>query len=166
MNKPTLQEIADTIVSNGHVLFTNPYDVNLGGIRTKDNSSNQFNDFNFCFYFDEEEQIYKCWYSPFIIDERSYSTSRERRTTVSYGNAGLSKREMGVCYAVSEDGIAWEKPELGLIDFKDSTKNNLVQRETHGAGVSKDLRDPDPARRAARSRSRQSTGPLQGSDFL
>ena len=97
--------------------------------------------------FDEEEQLYKCWYSPFIIDERSYGASRERRATVSYGKAGPTKREMGVCYAVSRDGIAWEKPELGLIDFKGSTKNNIVQRGTHGAGVCKDLDDPDPARR-------------------
>ncbi len=36
---------------------------------------------------------------------------------------------------------------MGLIEFNDSLKNNLVQRGTHGAGVFKDLRDPDPARR-------------------
>ncbi len=31
-----------------------------------------------------------------------------------------------VAYAESNDGIEWRKPELGLIDFRGSTQNNLV----------------------------------------
>ncbi len=31
-----------------------------------------------------------------------------------------------VGYAESYDGVSWEKPELGLINFKGSTKNNIV----------------------------------------
>ena len=30
------------------------------------------------------------------------------------------------CYAESRDGIAWEKPELGLFEFNGSKKNNIV----------------------------------------
>ena len=54
MNKPTIKEIAQIIVEKGFKLFTNPYDVNLGGIRTKDNEANTFNDWLFCFYYDDE----------------------------------------------------------------------------------------------------------------
>ena len=31
-----------------------------------------------------------------------------------------------VCYAESEDGIHWTKPELGLIEFEGSKKNNIL----------------------------------------
>ena len=30
------------------------------------------------------------------------------------------------CYAESEDGIAWTRPELGIIEFEGSTKNNII----------------------------------------
>lgn len=31
-----------------------------------------------------------------------------------------------ICYARSRDGIHWEKPELGLVEFEGSRKNNIV----------------------------------------
>jgi len=33
-----------------------------------------------------------------------------------------------ICYAQSEDGIKWTKPELGLVEFQGSKKNNIVLR--------------------------------------
>jgi len=54
---------------------------------------------------------------------------------------------MGVCYAVSADGIRWEKPELGITEFRGDLKNNIVFRGPHGAGVFKDLRASDADRR-------------------
>jgi hypothetical protein len=54
---------------------------------------------------------------------------------------------MGICYAVSRDGIRWEKPNLGLVEFRGNKENNLIWRGPHGAGVFKDLRDPNPKRR-------------------
>jgi hypothetical protein len=30
------------------------------------------------------------------------------------------------CYAESQDGLKWEKPELGLFDFQNSSRNNIV----------------------------------------
>jgi hypothetical protein len=88
--------------------------------------------------------LYRCWYSPFIVDPAMSETPRERRVTERYRPRN---REMGVCYAESRDGLKWEKPELGLIDFRGSTRNNLVIRGPHGAGVFQDPRDPDPQRR-------------------
>jgi hypothetical protein len=34
--------------------------------------------------------------------------------------------EYAIAYAESEDGIHWSKPELGLVEYNGSTKNNLV----------------------------------------
>lgn len=31
-----------------------------------------------------------------------------------------------VCYAESRDGVKWKRPELGLVEFDGSTKNNIV----------------------------------------
>lgn len=94
--------------------------------------------------FDESERLFKCWYSPFIVDEVTSAVLRERWLSVPYKPG---KREMGVCYAVSEDGIHWSKPDLGLIDFNGSRHNNLVARGPHGAGLCCDMHDADPRRR-------------------
>jgi len=95
--------------------------------------------------FDREAGLYKCWYSPFIVDEVTAGTPPEKRAGVKYH--GTPIREMGLCYAVSRDGIRWDKPALGLIDYQGSTANNLVMRSCHGAGILKDESDKDPARR-------------------
>ena len=94
--------------------------------------------------FDEAEDLFKCWYNPFIVDEVTATTPPAARQTTPYRPG---RREMGLCYATSHDGIAWEKPALGIVEFDRSTANNLVLRNCHGAGVMLDSRDPDPARR-------------------
>lgn len=60
-----------------------------------------------------------------------------------YYRAGLA--EFGepefVCYAQSTDGIHWEKPDLNLIEFQGSKKNNIVWDgvgSPHALGVFKD----------------------------
>jgi hypothetical protein len=88
--------------------------------------------------------LYRCWYSPFIVDEAVRTTPRSERKSKPYR---ALKREMGVCYAESNDGIVWRKPALGIVDFEGSRDNNLVVRGPHGAGVFLDAREPDPARR-------------------
>ncbi|MSU65222.1 MAG: hypothetical protein EXS38_03775 [Opitutus sp.] len=63
------------------------------------------------------------------------------------------KGERQVCYAVSKDGLVWEKPKLGLVDYNGSKENNLVA--FNGAEPLKGLcalvihepEDPNPARR-------------------
>lgn len=93
---------------------------------------------------DPSDHLYKCWYSPFIVDPSVRDTPRNQRDRIPYKPG---KREMGVCYAVSKDGLQWNKPALGLVDFEGSTQNNLVIRGPHGAGVFRDTHDSDPARR-------------------
>ena len=109
--------------------------------------------------YDEEEQIYKCWYSPFIVDNSSKGMTLEQRRETKY--RAPHNREMAICYATSKDGITWVKPEMGLVEFEGSEANNALWRGSgtpskdkkglwggpHGTGIFKDLRDPDPKRR-------------------
>jgi len=48
------------------------------------------------------------------------------------------------CLAVSSDGIHWEKPELGLVEFNGDTKNNIVF-SGHLAHNFSPMLDPNPA---------------------
>ena len=93
--------------------------------------------------YDEEEGLYKCWYSPFIRDPAVTETPREQQGEMRYRP---HDRVMGVCYATSKDGFHWDKPLMDIREF-DGRKSNLVDIGPHGAGVFKDLRETDPARR-------------------
>lgn len=95
--------------------------------------------------YDRQAKLYKCWYSPFIIDRSARGMTPQERESKRYESP--NNREMGVCYAISKDGIKWTKPELGLVEFGGYKKNNIVQRGPHGTGIFKDLREPDPAKR-------------------
>jgi hypothetical protein len=53
-------------------------------------------------------------------------------------------------YAVSEDGLRWTKPALGLVDFNGSKANNLLGPGGGSLAVMHDPIDPDPARRFKR----------------
>ena len=99
--------------------------------------------------YDEEDRLYKCWYCPFIIDERTTRTPVEKRNpgSTDYMSARPNRREEALLYATSRDGIHWQKPELGIIEFGGNRKNNIVVRGPSGAGVYKDARDPNPERR-------------------
>ena len=57
MKKPTIERIIEVMIASEMKVFTRPFDVTLGGIRTKDNSSNEFNDFLFAMYHDKNGKI-------------------------------------------------------------------------------------------------------------
>jgi hypothetical protein len=59
--------------------------------------------------YDEEENCFKMWYLSALVDE-------EYAQNIHYR----------VLYAESEDGIHWEKPNLGLVEWEGSTDNNLL----------------------------------------
>jgi len=52
-----------------------------------------------------------------------------------------------VCEAFSEDGVNWVKPELGLVEFRGSTANNILPESALYYYFFEDRQDPDPARR-------------------
>jgi len=54
--------------------------------------------------------------------------------------------ERHLCYATSADGISWERPELGLVEFHGSRANNLVQSRPDMYFIH-DPREPDSSRR-------------------
>jgi hypothetical protein len=53
-------------------------------------------------------------------------------------------------YAVSDDGLRWSKPALGVFDFKGSKENNLLGVGGGSLAVLHDPIDPDPRRRFKR----------------
>lgn len=60
--------------------------------------------------------------------------------------------ELRPMYAVSNDGIHWEKPKLDLIEYEGNKENNLIDLMGGEYGLSEyvvihDPEDPDPARR-------------------
>lgn len=95
--------------------------------------------------YDKDEDVFKCFYSPFIIDEATSGTPPAERHIKKYHVT--PSREMGLCYACSKDGIHWTKPELGIIELNGSNRNNILIRGIHGAGVILDSTDPDASRR-------------------
>ena len=97
--------------------------------------------------FDEDNQLFKCWYNPFIVDTATAGTPPEQRASIAYTKVQNQRREMGLCYAASRDGISWEKPNLGLVEYEGSKENNLVIRASHGPGALKDVHETDPAKR-------------------
>ena len=58
--------------------------------------------------YDEDERIYKMWYT--LMRWQGETTDGPR----------------GVAYATSEDGLRWKKPVLGIVEVDGSRENNMV----------------------------------------
>ena len=89
--------------------------------------------------YDEEEKTYKMWYNC-LTEFHPYEPA-----------GGIPGEEYSMLYAISEDGIHWEKPRLNVIYHK-AQPTNIVFSGVTGmkAGVYfvlKDYSDPDPAKR-------------------
>ncbi|GAA5219925.1 hypothetical protein [Membranihabitans marinus] len=103
---------------------------------------NRYDNFYGNVIFDKEENLYKCWYSPFIIDTSAKGMTLEERNAEYSPPKG---RRMGICYATSVDGIVWDKPNLNLVDYQGSSENNILWMGPHGAGIFKDEKASDPS---------------------
>jgi hypothetical protein len=81
---------------------------------------------------DNEESVFKAWYQTFRVPSPG-------------------EEESNICYAVSQDGIRWEKPDLHIMTHLCSTANNIIVKQIgpslDAPSVIKDLKDPDPERR-------------------
>lgn len=95
--------------------------------------------------YDKKTGIYHCYYTLFTDDLDTEGTSVEERMARDY--RPRMDRVTSLAYARSEDGIHWEKPSLGLVDWRGSRENNLLFLYAHGTGVMIDDREKDPARR-------------------
>jgi hypothetical protein len=79
--------------------------------------------------YDPQEQIFKIWYNSLA-------------TTAKPGI------EEYLCYATSRDGITWEKPNLGLVEYKGSKDNNILLKWSYWThSVLQDPHDSDANRR-------------------
>ena len=70
-----------------------------------------------------DEGVYKMWYS-------------------ANGEDGTPRD----CYATSTDGIHWERPNLGLIEYQGSRENNIISLDLNHGSIFKDPSD-EPERR-------------------
>ena len=75
----------------------------------------------------------------------------ERNKAPLSGSEPTAMGQGRLCYATSRDGVLWEKPELGIVEYNGSKANNLVHfLPNHGLGAAPiiyDLDDPNPHRR-------------------
>ena len=87
-----------------------------------------------------------------------------------YGGAGTDNIRR-VCYAVSKDGIEWDKPKLGILEYGGNKNNNLVGLVGDGdakmipaehLAVLYEPDDPDPKRRYKMVLRRQFRGGVCG----
>ena len=82
--------------------------------------------------YDEEARLFRMWYQSVAPGEGD--------DVVRYA-----------CYAESDDGVRWRRPQLGLIPYRGSKENNIFREASDADGflwnVVKDPDDPDPARR-------------------
>ena len=67
-------------------------------------------------------------------------------TPFEFLNFDLKNLHYSICYATSDDGIHWNRPNIGTADFNGSTDNNILIEDASFANVIKDTRDPDPDR--------------------
>ena len=92
----------------------------------------RFDNFYGSVVYDKDKKLYRLWWNPFIYDP----------------DEGARSRENGLEYAYSKDGIKWTKPNLGIVEYEGSKKNNLINRDSgHGHGVFKDPHETDVAKR-------------------
>lgn len=105
--------------------------------------------------YDPATRRYLCWYNPFAKWGAVEAIKRGEHKKEDFWKVHESGQYKGwetvVCLAVSDDGLKWEKPELGLYDFRGSKANNVVAPVNspgiHGTGVFLDAQETDPARR-------------------
>ena len=96
-------------------------------------------------FYDEIASVYRCYYSTFTDDEESEKYSLEERKVRQY--CPKTSRVVSLCYAESIDGVNWEKPHLGITDFRGSKENNIIGHFLHGTSVFLDKHETDENRR-------------------
>jgi hypothetical protein len=71
------------------------------------------------------EQFYAGGFNTVIDDGGHYKMWYESRAF--RGEVRYDHLEKYICYATSTDGIHWEKPKLGLVEFDGSARNNIIK---------------------------------------
>jgi len=105
------------------------------------------------------------WYTPFIHDSLTSDVGGEPWNVSVWPpaqkylvNGPGQYREFALCYAYSDDGVHWTRPDLGMVEWNGNRQNNILLRDPDrhhtswmrgviGCGIRCDERETDPARR-------------------
>jgi len=106
--------------------------------------------------FDAEEKVFKAWYGG--------------TTGILHESEGQKVSANALCYAVSPDGIHWERPNIGRYEVMGTKENNVVldpayhDGRGHWESIVKDPMEANPAKRykALGWSSYDWNGPLSG----
>jgi hypothetical protein len=95
--------------------------------------------------YSEADKLFRMWY---IASNMGEFGKHGRVTLVdNWSPSG----QWFLCYAESRDGLAWDKPALGIVKSRDYPDNNIVMSDSglflNTTTVIEDLDDPDPNRR-------------------
>ena len=91
--------------------------------------------------YDDQEGIFKFWY-------HARPDFKERPWHIDGVRFGGYRSFL--CYATSRDGVTWQRPKLGQVDFEGSTDNNIIRignLNPAGVAVLHDLDERDTNRR-------------------
>ena len=80
-------------------------------------------------FFDPDMGKYRMYYKAWHLE-------------VAGGKVNTASHPLYCCYAESDDGIHWRKPELGLVEFRGSKANNIVLAPTTYGNVTSDPGHP------------------------
>ena len=78
--------------------------------------------------YEPEQELYRMWYTGYG------------------GRSGGLANSYTACYATSRDGIFWEKPALGAVQYGGSKDNNIFLEDAAVLNVIRDAREEDPAK--------------------
>ena len=85
------------------------------------------------------------WFVP-LVTERDEDTGKFRlwyTVKLHYEGPGGIQMRFPTLYAESDDGIAWRRPKLGILEYEGSTENNFV---IHGGRIMGLFKDPAAVR--------------------
>ena len=94
--------------------------------------------------------------NPVLVSEMPWELSTNDRRVYTYGTVLATPGGDGFrmwyerfnrqLYATSADGIRWTRPQLGLVEFEGSRKNNILPIDLHSSSVVLDAK-AEPAKR-------------------
>lgn len=74
--------------------------------------------------------VYIGGYSTLLEDGGKFRLWYESYLTLKTGDASAQ-----ICYAESDDGLTWKKPNVGVFKYNGSKNNNVVFKHGHGASI-------------------------------
>ena len=117
--------------------------------------------------YDEDLKLFRMWYPVYDyhppIPPVAAAGSNDEKVLADIAN---EYKKCTACYAVSSDGVHWEKPDLGLVEHGGSKANNILMASgPHSRGhfstghLFLDAAEKDPARRYKALKSILRAGP-------